>query len=140
MFKLKSLKANFWYSLLILLIIVLIIVDFDVPLEVANLINQPVAFGILLLGGVYLFFVNKVLGVVSLFFLYEMSRRVSSHTTPFRHYVGNDRESHLSSYNQFEVTLEEDIVKELVPMVSEVSMGSASFEPVVDKSISAATL
>jgi hypothetical protein len=140
MFKLKSLKTNFWYHLLVLIIIVLIIVDFDVPLEVSNVLNHPIGFGVLLLGGIYLFFVHKLLGVVALFFLYELSRRMTSHTTPFRHYVGNDRESHLSAYNQFEPTLEEDIVKELVPMVSEMSMGMASFEPVVDKSITASTL
>lgn len=136
----KSVKSNLWYNVLILLIIVLILVDFDVPLEVANVMNHPVGFTVLILAGIYLFFMNKVLGVVSLFFLYEMSRRVNSHTTPFRHYVGNDRESHLSAYNQFETTLEEDVVRDLVPMISEVSMGPASFEPVVDKSVSAATL
>lgn len=136
----KSVKANLWYNVLILLIVVLILVDFVVPLEVANVINHPIGFTFLILAGIYLFFVNKVLGVVSLFFLYELSRRVNSHTTPFRHYVGNDRESHLSAYNQFETTLEEDVVRDLVPMISEVSMGQASFEPVVDKSINAATL
>lgn len=136
----KSVKANLWYNVLILLIVVLILVDFVVPLEVANVMNHPIGFTFLILAGIYLFFVNNVLGVVSLFFLYEMSRRVNSHTTPFRHYVGNDRESHLSAYNQFETTLEEDVVRDLVPMISEVSMGSASFEPVVDKSINAATL
>lgn len=136
----KPVKMNLWYNVLILLIVVLILVDFDVPMEVANIMNHPVGFTVLILAGIYLFFVNQVLGVVSLFFLYQMNRRVNSHTTPFRHYVGNDRESHLSAYNQFDTTLEEDVVRELVPMVAEVSMGSASFEPVVDKSISASTL
>jgi hypothetical protein len=132
--------VNLAHYILILIVVILIVIDFDVPLELAKIIQHPVGFGAFILVGVYAFFVNPILGIVTLFLLYELGRRISSPMTPFRHYTGNSREAHLTAYNQFERTLEEDIVNDLVPMISEVSLGGPSYEPVVDKSIDASTL
>jgi hypothetical protein len=127
-------------NLLTLIMVVLIVWKFDVPMEIKMLYDNVIARIVMLLLAIWLLTVNKVAGVVALFLIYELSTRMDSPTTPFRYYTGNDKDRHLSADNQFDITLEEQIVSQLAPVVNELPTGRASFEPTMNSSINMSPL
>ena len=86
-------------------------------------------------------FTNPILGVVGLFVAYDLIRRSSVSTGNYGidNYLPNEdtKYKQLSSYNQYPYTLEQEMVKKMVPAVDK-DMTKASYVPVTNDTYDAA--
>ena len=91
-----------------------------------------------------MFFVHNVLGVVALLFAYELIRRSEQATGTYqmRHFLPSEyvKGKHFDAMNQFPVTLEEEMVQKMVPLVDNSVPVYTNFKPVMDKLHHAAKL
>ena len=77
---------------------------------------------------------DTVVGILALLCAYELIRRISDSTgSSVIKFLPSEfkKEAHYSALNQFPVTLEEQIVSKLVPLVGGIS-GPASYKPVMN--------
>lgn len=127
----------------IALMVAFIVTDTKVPKVLGNLVDTLVGRVVVIGLAVSLLFVHHALGVIALIFAYELIRRSESSTGTFqlRHYLPGleKKNSHLSAMNQFPVTLEEQMVNKMVPVVSG-PPSSSKFKPVMDNLHQAAKL
>jgi hypothetical protein len=127
----------------IVLMILFILSNAKVPNVLGNLIDTLMGRVMVIGLALSLLFVHTGLGVVSLIFAYELIRRSekSTGTYQMRHYLPSfeKRDSHLSAMNQFPVTLEEELVYKMVPLVSG-PPSSSKFKPVMSNLHQAAKL
>lgn len=127
----------------IALMVAFIVTDTKVPKVLGNLVDTLVGRVVVIGLAVSLLFLHHALGVIALIFAYELIRRSESSTGTFqlRHYLPGleKKNSHLSAMNQFPVTLEEQMVNKMVPVVSG-PPSSSKFKPVMDNLHQAAKL
>lgn len=127
----------------IALMVAFIVTDTKVPKVLGNLVDTLVGRVVVIGLAVSLLFVHHALGVIALIFAYELIRRSESSTGTYqlRHYLPGleKKNSHLSAMNQFPVTLEEQMVNKMVPVVSG-PPSSSKFKPVMDNLHQAAKL
>jgi hypothetical protein len=121
-------KESVEYSIVALLIA--FIVFGDVPREVASLVrNQLVQLGMYAFA-LSILLVHPILGLVSIIAVYEVIRMSKEESRDGRKYVP-DSVAHvelpLGPYNQFPVTLEEQVVATTKPYVSDVLMSGPSY-------------
>ena len=139
----KILKKERTEYVAIALMIAFIVTDIKVPKVLGNMIDTLLGRVVVIGLAVSLLFVHPALGVISLIFAYELIRRseTSTGTYQMRHYLPGleKKNSHLTAMNQFPVTLEEQMVKKMVP-ISCGQPSSAKFKPVMDNLHQAAKL
>jgi hypothetical protein len=79
---------------------------------------------------------NPVVGVIALFAAYELIKRssYSTGTAAINKYLPTEMKKgvHLSAFNQFPVTLEEEVVKDMAPLISSGGPNSLHYKPVMD--------
>jgi hypothetical protein len=130
----------------IALMVLYIVSNMGVPQMLASLIDTMVGRVIVVAFAVSLLYVHKVLGVVALVFAYELIKRSEQTTGSYqvRHFVPSEtkKNQHLTAMNQFPVTLEEEMIQKLVPMVSSSSIDTAQadYKPVMNGLHGAASL
>lgn len=110
------------------------------PVKLAIIIDESVLAQIL----IYLFglgvtvYYNPIVGALTLFASYEMIRRSKTTTNGeavYKYLPSQDKTNKtLNALNQFPVTLEEQVVSTMAPLVLDGPAGPASFVPVLDKS------
>jgi hypothetical protein len=94
--------------------------------------------GIILIIGIvfYLFSVSPALGILSMIVGYEMiqpkSKKIIANKLP--------EEYPLTATNQFQVTLEETVVKNIVPIVQSITPSHLQFKSVLEQSHNAANV
>lgn len=110
------------------------------PVQLAILIDESILAQIL----IYLFglgvtiYYNPLVGALTLFASYELIRRSTTKTNgqavykylPSQH----KKDETLNALNQFPITLEEEVVSTMAPLVLDGPSGQPSFVPVLDKS------
>jgi len=159
---LKLFKKNASHSLLAALLVIFVIGDIQIPTEVANLLDT--LLGRVLVTGIALSLLlkNPVLGVLGIVAAYELLRRAEKnaaggtpgieipdqrvwshaaeeHNTNDRYLPTEERKAaDLSALNQFPLTLEETVIREMIPFSSNVPMGQASFRPTLNSLYDAA--
>ena len=84
---------------------------------------------------------HPILGVIGLFAAYELIRR-SSHSTgslAIQRYLPTEmkKSGHLSAFNQFPVTLEEEVVKQMAPLVESAGPSNLDYKPMSDETYNA---
>ena len=130
--------------LAIALMLAFMVTDAKVPKVLANLVDTLVGRVVVIAAAVSLLFVHHALGVVALVFAYELIRRSeqSTGTYQMRHYLpGLEKTTtHLTAMNQFPVTLEEQMVSKMVPVVNDGPLTTSKFKPVMDNLHQAAKL
>lgn len=140
---LKTIKKERKEYLAIVLMIAFIVTNAEVPKVLGNMIDTLIGRVIVIGIAISLLFVHTGLGVISLVFAYELIRRSerSTGTYQMRHYLPSleKKNSHLTAMNQFPVTLEEQMVNKMVPIVTG-PPSSAKFKPVSDNLHQAAKL
>jgi hypothetical protein len=106
----------------LVLAVLFIIMDVAVPRPVADLVDTTVGKLLVILGAVMLLFYDTVLGAVAILVAFELIRRSESSTgtQAIRKYLPTQakKDAHLSAFNQFPRSLEEEVVAKMVPYVS----------------------
>ena len=110
------------------------------PVQLAIMIDESILAQIL----IYVFglgvtvYYNPVVGALTLFSSYELIRRSKTTTggeAVYKYLPSQDKiDQSLTSLNQFSITLEEQVVSTMAPLVLDGPSGPASYLPVLDKS------
>jgi len=130
-------KSHRHQLLLLVVLIFYIVLNVQTPSSLAPLIDNIYGnIGIILCAFYLLANSNPIVGVIVIFAAYELIKR-SSHSTgtlAISRYLPTElkKEGHLSAFNQFPVTLEEEVVKQMAPLINNEGSSSLDYKPVLD--------
>jgi hypothetical protein len=124
-------------SLLLVIFVIYIIFNIQTPEPLANLIDSTLGYVIII--GLFAFMavnLHPLVTLVGIFAIYLLFKRSSIATgslamTKFLP-SENVKTQHLSAFNQFPVTLEEEVVQKMAPLQYGPAMGPKTFTPVLD--------
>ena len=132
--------------LLTLLFIIYLIMGYDTPEPIADVVDTLVGKAVIFIIVVCLFvYTNPVLAVIGLFVAFDLIRRSSMVTgiDALKKYAPSEEKkaSQFSAFNQFPYTLEQEIVKKMAPIIQTSStMNRPSYSPMVENLYDAASL
>ena len=123
-------------NVLTLLFVIYLILGLNTPKPIAQVIDTLVGKIVVILLAICLFiYTNPILGVIGFFVAYDLIRRSSVATGNFGidNYLPTEetKQAKMSSYNQYPYTLEQEMVKKMVPTVTK-DMTNASYIPMTD--------
>ena len=123
-------------NVLTLLFVIYLILGLNTPKPIAQIIDTLVGKIVVILLAICLFiYTNPILGVIGFFVAYDLIRRSSVATGNFGidNYLPTEetKQAKMSSYNQYPYTLEQEMVKKMVPVVNK-DMTTASYVPITD--------
>jgi hypothetical protein len=123
--------------LLFILFVLYIIFNIQTPEPIASIVDSTLGY-VVIIGLFALMAVNlhPVVTLVGIFAIYLLFKRSSISTgslamTKFLP-TENVKSQYLSAFNQFPVTLEEEVVQQMAPLQSGPSMGPKSFSPILN--------
>ena len=126
-------KKDKKHMLLIALLFVYLLFDIQTPSILNPLIDNIFGKIIILILAVSVFMhSDPVIGILVLLAAYELVRRVSEQTgSSIMKFLPseNKKENHFSSFNEFPVTLEEEIVNSMVPLVKHPASNDLNYQP-----------
>jgi hypothetical protein len=132
-------------SLLLLLFVIYIIFNIQTPEPLANIIDSTLGYVIVI--GLFAFMaVNlhplvTLVGIFAIYLLFKRSSMVSGSLAMTKFLPTEEVKSqHLSAFNQFPVTLEEEVVQKMAPLQSGPAMGPKTFTPVLNELHDAANI
>jgi len=133
---LKSLTRDKHSLILSLLLSCFVICDIEVPLVLAELIDNPIGkIGVAVLA-LCLLSKNTLVGVVGIVAAYVLIQRSEGKTGSYgeRNFLPSENKkfSHLNSMNQFPSTLEEDVINTMLPMNRSIDLSPPEFKPVLE--------
>ena len=148
---LKLFKKNTSHSLLAVLLVVFIIFDLKVPSQVANLFDSLLGRIIVISSALSLLAVNPLLGVLGIIAAYELLRRSEEKSekpvvikrrrqSPTTVPVKLSRDRDFKNLNEFPVTLEETVIKNMLPYTSNQYLAPPSYKPVLNSLYDAAKI
>ena len=140
----KSLNINRNSGVLAVLLSVFIVFDIKIPNIIANLVDSLLGRVVVMIGALCLLFAHPVLGVLGIVAAYELVRR-SENTTgtgPAHRYLPSERRksTQLNALNQFPVTVEEQVIANMLPQTTTAQLPPPSFKPVLGPLYEAAKL
>lgn len=144
--KLKSLYSPTKPHVFILTVLMALFIIFriEMPRNISGAIDSIAGRVVLLVLVVGLFTIDPVLGVVSMVAGFVMLHRATEATGTYavNNYLPTQKtkDGELSAFNQFTESLEEEIVKKLVPFGGDRDHSSPSYKPVLDDLHSASVL
>lgn len=122
-----------------------ILLDVETPLAIAQQIDT--VYGKLFLGvlAVIIFFqTNPIVGVLAIIAIYELIKRSTVATGRFalKHYMPSEamKLRDFNKYNDFKVTLEEQVVASMAPLVRHDAPANIDYKPVLDAQYDAAPI
>ncbi|MDA9072517.1 hypothetical protein N9K75_01435 [bacterium] len=127
-------KSNYHHLALLVVLILYSVLNIQTPSMLANLIDNIYGNIVIIIAAFYLFaHCHPIVGVVGLFAAYELIRR-SSHSTgtlAIERYLPTEikKSGHFSAFNQFPVTLEEEVVKQMAPLVESAGPSNLNYKP-----------
>ena len=142
----KLLKKDQHYLVLMVLLAVFIVLDIQIPSPVAELVDTIVGKIIIVVIALSMCTSKQpILCALSLLAAYELIRRssVNSNIGPaVMKFIPTEakKSGHLSAMNQFPVTVEEQIVSEMIPQEATPILTNPSFKPTQSKLHDAAKL
>jgi hypothetical protein len=130
-------KSHRHQLVLLVVLILYIVLNIQTPSTLAHLIDNIYGNIAVILCAFYLLAnSNPVVGVIALFAAYELIKRssYSTGTAAINKYLPTEMKKgvHLSAFNQFPVTLEEEVVKDMAPLISSGGPNSLHYKPVMD--------
>jgi len=134
------------YNLLVSVLLMLyILFDVKTPKPLASLFDSVLGNVVLAGFAISLFMrSHRVVGVLGLIAAYEFAKRasVATGTDAKRKYLPSEhkKNQHFSAFNQFPVTLEEEVVNNMKPMTTHSPAGNAGYKPVLGEAGQAADL
>jgi hypothetical protein len=135
---LQDLKTNPLHVVIIIVLCIIILGGIKVPSDILSFTGSVP--GIILIIGVvfYLFTVSPILGVFGMMAGYGLVTNTANTKKTDEILSQLSDESELTPTNQFQVTLEEQIVKNIVPLVQSVTPKHLNFKYSEDNTYSAA--
>ena len=130
-------KSNYHHLALLVVLILYSVLNIQTPSMLANLIDNIYGNIVVIVAAFYLFAnSHPIVGVVGLFAAYELIRR-SSHSTgtlAIERYLPTEikKSGHFSAFNQFPITLEEEVVKQMAPLVESAGPSNLNYKPASD--------
>ena len=134
----ELLRAEHRHSFIIGIVFILyILLGFGMPLFLANLVDNVVGNILVVLLALSVFTkTHPVVGLLGLVAAYELIRRASERTGTFgmRHYLPSEQQKiqDFSKYNDYPVTLEEEVVDKMAPLVRHEGSPNLNYKPVLD--------
>ena len=141
---LKKKDAQYHHYILAAAMAIFIVFPVSLPEVVAEMVNNTIGKVVVIIVALNLFLVLPMVGSLGLLAAYELIKR--SETTmvkyPKHRYLPSEakKTAHLSQYNQFPVTVEEEVIANQIPYVFNKTMDTSSYKPVQDKLQGAAKL
>ena len=136
-------KSSRHHLVLLIVLVLYIISGIHTPHAVAGMIDS--IYGNIVVLMVSFFLVahsNPIVGVVALFAAYELIKRSSSTTgtAAISRFLPTEMKKgkHFSAFNQFPVTLEEEVVKQMAPLVETSGPNHLHYKPAADNTHDAA--
>ena len=135
-------KKYMGQHILTVLFVIYLILGLKTPQMMAQLVDTLPGKIIVIIIAIALFiYTNPILGVIGFFVAYDLIRRSSIETGNYGidNYLPTEdtKAAKMSSYNQYPYTLEQEMVKKMVPAVSK-DMSQASYEPMMNDTYDAA--
>lgn len=131
-------KEHMGELVLVILFIIYLIMGYKTPEPIANMIDSIVGKIVIFIIVIYMFMhTHPVLAVLALFVAFDLIRR-SSVTTgidALQRYAPSEEKkmSQFSAFNQFPYTLEQEVVKQMAPIVrSGSTLSKPSYKPLLD--------
>jgi len=133
-------KEHMGELILAILFIIYLIMGYRTPDSVANAVDSIPGKIVIFLIVIYLFmYANCILAILALFVAFDLMRRssmtMSTGLGALQKYAPSEvkKMSQFTAYNQFPYTLEQEIVKQMAPIVrSGTSMTPASYKPMLE--------
>jgi hypothetical protein len=123
---------------------IFIVMDIKVPPGVANLVDTIVGKVVVIMIGLSLMGVNPLVGILGVIAAYELIRRSSSSSSIFSSFdfIPNEKSksNEMQVYQNNEITVEEEVIAQMLPRTATDVLDTASFKPVQDKLHAAAKL
>jgi len=127
-------KENMGQLLLVILFIIYLIMGYKTPEPLANMLETMYGkLFIVMFAVVLLLTCHPVLGVLGIVVAYELVRRSSPNDV--QQYVPSEiqKAEHLTAFNQFPYTLEQEVVKKMAPQRNSGCMSSPpSWKPLLE--------
>jgi hypothetical protein len=124
-------------TLLFILFVIYIIFNIPTPEPIASMIDST--FGYVIIIVLFSFMavnLNPLVTLVGIFAIYLLFKRssISTGSLAMTKFLPSEniKTQHLSAFNQFPVTLEEEVVQRMAPLQSGPAMGPKSFTPVLN--------
>lgn len=139
----KLLYKNQRHQLVLLVVLILyVVLNVQTPPTLAYLIDNIYGNLVIILCSFYLLSnSNHLVGIVALFAAYELIKRSSetTGTATIHKYLPSENKKgvHFSAFNQFPFTLEEEVVKNMAPLISSGGPSNLYYKPVVDNTYNA---
>ena len=131
-------KEHIGELVLVILFIIYLIMGFKTPEPIANVIDTVVGKIVIFVIVIYMFMhTHPVLAILALFVAFDLIRR-SSVTTgidALKRYAPSEEKkmSQFSAFNQFPYTLEQEVVKQMAPIIrSGSTLSKPSYKPLLD--------
>ena len=138
-------KSNQHQLILLVVFILYILLNVQTPNMLATLIDN--IYGnvvVVLMALAVLTHMNPIVGVVALYAAYELIQRssVTTGSAAIRRYLPTEikKGKHFSAFNQFPVTLEEEVVKQMAPLVETSGPNHLHYKPVANETYNAVDL
>ena len=130
-------KSNQHHLILLGVLVLYILLNIQTPPMLANLIDTIYGnIAIVLLAFVFLTHSNPIVGVVALYAAYELIQRssVTTGSAAISKYLPTEMKkgTHFSAFNQFPITLEEEVVKQMAPLVETAGPNHLHYKPASD--------
>jgi hypothetical protein len=124
-------------SLLFIIFVIYIIFNIQTPDAIASIIDSTLGYVVIIgLFALMAVNLNPLVTLVGIFAIYLLFKRSSMATGSLAMVkflpTENAKSQYLSAFNQFPVTLEEEVVQKMAPLQSGPSMGPKTFSPVLD--------
>ena len=140
----KLLKKDQHYLVLMVLLAIFIVLDVEIPGPLAEIVNTLVGKIIVIVVALSFCATKQpILSALALVAAYELIRRSSSITIgPAVQYLPSEgkKSRQLSAMNQFPMTVEEEVIAEMIPQEAEPILSKPSYVPRQDKLHDAARL
>jgi hypothetical protein len=123
----------------VLLVIFIVYIVFNVPTPepIASLIDSTLGYVIIIaLFALMAVNLNPIITLVGVFAIYLLFKRssISTGSLAMTKFLPSEnvKGQYLNAFNQFPVTLEEEVVQQMAPLQSGPAMGPKTFTPVLD--------
>jgi len=142
----KSLKFNDKRHYVLAAVLALFIVmDIQVPNQVANLVDTIVGKIVVIMVGLSLMVINPLVGVLGVIAAYELVRRSSASGDLFgdvSDLIPNEGDKHeeMQVYQNNKISVEEEVIANMLPRTAADALDNPSYKPIQNKLHAAARL
>jgi hypothetical protein len=139
-------KENVSELILVVLFIIYVIMGYEIPSFIANIVDTIPGKLMIFIIVVYIFLHSSIiLAVIALFVAYDLIRKSSMATgiNALKKYEPSEKKqfSQFTAFNQFPYTLEQEVVAKMAPITkSGSSLTPASYKPMLDNTYDATPL